>query len=148
MATGNTEELLETVLGTTSLPGWMLRKIIERTDGVPLFIEAVAQAIVELGMLPIDKDRTLVSSSLSELLVPASLQDFLTERLDALGQAKRLAQVASVFGRQFEFDDLHFLSGVSREAVLDGLSKLEAAGVLRQQMQHSRSDIRVQARHD
>ena len=84
--------------------------------------------------MPIDRDRTLAGSSLSALLLPASLKDFLTERLDALGQVKRLAQVASIFGRQFEFDDLHFLSGVSREALLDGLSKLETAGVIRQQM--------------
>ena len=131
------EQLLETMLGTASLPHWMVRKIIERTDGVPLFIEAVAQAIGESGLLPIDKDRALAGSSLSELLLPSSLQDFLTERLDALGQAKRLAQVASVFGRQFEFDDLHFLSGVPREALLEGLSKLEAAGVVRQQMRPS-----------
>ena len=128
------EQLLQTMLGTASLPRWMLRKIIERTDGVPLFIEAVAQAIEESELLPIDRDRTLAGSSLSALLLPASLKDFLTERLDALGQVKRLAQVASIFGRQFEFDDLHFLSGVSREALLDGLSKLETAGVIRQQM--------------
>ena len=131
------ERLLETIVGTASLPGWMLRKIVERTDGVPLFIEAVAQTILESGVLPIGENRRLVGSSLSELLLPTSLKDFLTERLDNLGQAKRLAQVASVFGRQFEFDDLLFLSGVARKALLEGLSQLEAAGVLRRQMRPS-----------
>jgi class 3 adenylate cyclase/predicted ATPase len=131
------ERLLETIVGTASLPGWMLRKIVERTDGVPLFIEAVAQTILESGVLPIGENRRLVGSSLSELLLPTSLKDFLTERLDNLGQAKRLAQVASVFGRQFEFDDLLFLSGVPPKALLEGLSQLEAAGVLRRQMRPS-----------
>ncbi len=64
------------------------------------------------------------------LLLPASLKDFLTERLDTLGRVKRLAQLGSVFGRQFEFDDLLSLSGVPRKALLDGLSQLETAGVI------------------
>ena len=138
------EQLIRRIVRDKQLPGWVLNKIVDRTDGVPLFVEEVTRTISDTGLLQTDQDRTHAESALSELLLPSSIQDFLTERLDALGWAKRIAQVASVLGREFELSSLQYLSGLSGDALLEGLSRLEAAGVLRQQV---RSESAYAFRH-
>jgi TOMM system kinase/cyclase fusion protein len=86
------EQLLDRVLGEQSLPAAVRRQILERTDGVPLFLEELTKAVLE----------SHESGARQEL--PATLRDSLAARLDRLGTAKQVAQVASVIGRVFSFD--------------------------------------------
>lgn len=60
-------------------------EILERGDGVPLFVEELARMRIESG----------------DQGVPASLQALLAKRLDEVGDAKEIAQIGSVFGREF-----------------------------------------------
>lgn len=62
-------------------------EIISRTDGVPLFVEEVTKSYLEHG----------------EKGIPMSLQSSLTARLDAIGDAKEVAQVGATIGREFEY---------------------------------------------
>ncbi|HSF96723.1 MAG TPA: adenylate/guanylate cyclase domain-containing protein, partial [Thermohalobaculum sp.] len=82
--------------------------IIERTDGVPLFVEELTKAMVESG----------------EMSVPASLHDTLMARLDRLPEVKEVAQIASVFGREFEADPIAVVAEVSRQRVVESLDAL------------------------
>jgi len=132
------EQLVRTLAGNASFPRRVLRKIVDRTDGVPLFIEEVTRTVLESGLPATNEGRPPTGDSSSELLLPASIHDSLAERLDHLGDAKRIAQFASVFGRQFELEGLHFVSDISRDELLQTLRKLETAGLLRQQ--HRTSD--------
>lgn len=88
-------ELLRTLSDGVEFPPRVVDQIIARADGVPLFVEALAQML--LNNLP-DKDEI---TSPSDFEVPASLRDALTARLDRLGPAKRTAHVASALGREF-----------------------------------------------
>jgi class 3 adenylate cyclase/predicted ATPase len=144
LSTTEAEQLIRRIARNKQLPGWALNKIVDRTDGVPLFVEEVTRTISESGLLQTGQDRTHVETELSELLLPSSILDFLTERLDSLGRAKRIAQVASVLGREFALGGLRHLSDLSDDALLEGLSRLQAAGVLKEQ---ARSESAFAFRH-
>ena len=123
------EQLVRAVTAAQLLPGKFVRNIIERTDGVPLFIEEVSRAFVESLTRQGQQDH--VGTAPAELMVPATIQDLLMGRLDSLGDYKRIAQVASIFGPQFEFDGLQFISGLSRDALQRGLDELVSFGTIR-----------------
>ncbi|HSS77354.1 MAG TPA: AAA family ATPase [Thermoanaerobaculia bacterium] len=84
-----TERLIERVVGAQSLPAAVRQQIVTRTDGVPLFVEELTKTVLE-------------SHESGEL--PATLRDSLAARLDRLGAAKEIAQIASVIGRVFSFE--------------------------------------------
>ena len=67
---------------------------------------------------------------LPDQLIPTTIKDSLTERLDRLGNAKRIAQIAAIFGRSFSFEALHSLTGMPRSRLLDVIGKIEARGLL------------------
>jgi len=85
------ERLIERVVGERSLPAAVRRQIVARTDGVPLFLEELTKAVLE-------------SPAADGQELPATLRDSLAARLDRLGTAKEIAQVASVIGRTFTFE--------------------------------------------
>jgi predicted ATPase len=76
------------------------RKIIKRTDGIPLFIEETTKAAVDAGGEDVDR-RMLATTPASFTEVPASLHASLLARLDGLGPAKRVAQIGAVMGVSF-----------------------------------------------
>ncbi len=88
-------ELVDHVCAGTPLPPRLVMLLAARGDGVPLFLEEAARMALELGVDSADGELRALES------VPASLQDLLTARLDGLGAAKPVAQVAAVLGRQF-----------------------------------------------
>ncbi len=96
----------------------LVEEIVTKTDGVPLFVEELSAAIVESAAdgLPVEG-------------VPATLRDALTARLDRLGDAKHVAQIASVIGRQFEFE-LLAAACEDPDALATALERLEAAGLI------------------
>ena len=88
-------ELLAKLSGGVAFPPALVEQIIERADGVPLFVEALAEMLLN------NLRAAGESTSSFEFEVPASLRDALTARLDRLGPAKRTAHVASALGREF-----------------------------------------------
>jgi class 3 adenylate cyclase/tetratricopeptide (TPR) repeat protein len=110
------EELVHQTAKDVSLPPDVVGDIINRTDGVPLFVEELTKAVVEAQ-----------DSTVSEgLEIPATLQDSLMARLDHLGTAKRVAQVASVIGREFSRELLAAVLGDEVE-LEESLTTLESS---------------------
>lgn len=95
----------------------LVREITERSDGVPLYVEELTKAVLELP-------------AAHSGAVPHSLQDSLMARLDRLGEAKEIAQVASAIGRQFPRALLAAVAGLGAPALSAGLGQLREAGVL------------------
>ncbi len=87
--------LVVNVCAATPLPPRLVTLLAARGDGVPLFLEEAARMALELHVDDADSELLALES------VPASLQDLLTARLDGLGAARPVAQVAAVLGRQF-----------------------------------------------
>jgi class 3 adenylate cyclase len=95
--------LTRQVAGLT-VPDAVVKQIIEKTDGVPLFVEELTRMVVESGQLQPDAGRYVLTAPLSSLQIPATLQDSLMARLDRLHDLKEVAQLASVLGREFSFE--------------------------------------------
>ncbi len=110
-------DMVATVTGT-ELPADTLDALVERADGVPLYVEELAKAMAELGV-----GRGVEA-------IPASLADSLMARLDRLAAAKEIAQRAAVLGREFGYPLLAAMVGTDDVALRDGLTRLIAAEIL------------------
>ncbi|HSK76952.1 MAG TPA: AAA family ATPase, partial [Thermoanaerobaculia bacterium] len=113
---GETEALVAGLAGARDLPSAMRRQIVAKTDGVPLFVEELTKTVLEgVG---------------SEKEIPSTLAGSLMARLDRLGEAKEVAQLASVIGRAFSFELLAAISGMEEEALRRCLDELIRAELI------------------
>jgi class 3 adenylate cyclase/tetratricopeptide (TPR) repeat protein len=110
-------ELVAEIASPRSLERELVRNIVARSDGVPLYVEELTQSVLE-------------SSTLDPLAVPATLHDLLLARLDRLGPAKEIAQVASVIGQQFSHALLAAVVSNSGPELTAGLLRLMEAGLV------------------
>ena len=129
LAQRDIDAMIDRVVGNKLLPSNIRQDIIERTDGVPLFVEEMTKAVLEAESEGVAR-RTAANMPSPALAVPASLHASLMARLDRLGTAKEVAQIGSVIGREFSHV---LLAAVVRrpQAELDAaLDRLIAAGLL------------------
>ena len=121
------------VTGGKALPPSIADEIVRRTDGVPLFAEELTKAILASGLVEEhDGELELSKSQLSHLEVPATLRDSLTARLDRLGPAKAVAQLASVLGRAFDYSILQSVCDLPAAELEDQLAALNRADIIQQ----------------
>jgi class 3 adenylate cyclase/predicted ATPase len=124
--------IIDHIVGNNPLPANIRQDIIERTDGIPLFVEEITKAVLEAESEgEAQRAAALIPSRASA--VPATLHASLMARLDRLGPAKELAQVGAAIGREFS----HFLlTAVVRKPEMElqtALDRLIGAGLLLQQ---------------
>jgi class 3 adenylate cyclase/predicted ATPase len=121
--------MIDAVVGNKLIPANIRQDIIERTDGIPLFVEEMTKAVLEAGSEGAAQ-RAAAAIPSSALAVPASLQASLMARLDRLGPAKEVAQVGAAIGREFSHG---LLAAAARKPGTDlnsALDRLVAAGLL------------------
>jgi class 3 adenylate cyclase/tetratricopeptide (TPR) repeat protein len=94
--------MIDSVTGNKLLSRSIRQEIIERTDGIPLFIEEMTKAVLEAGGEEAAQHAASIVPSPS-VAVPASLHASLMARLDRLGSAKDVAQIGAVIGREFSY---------------------------------------------
>jgi class 3 adenylate cyclase len=92
--------MIDSVIGNKLLPANIRQDIIERTDGIPLFVEEMTKAVLEAGSEGA-AEQTVAAVPSPTMAVPASLHASLMARLDRLGPAKEVAQIGAVIGREF-----------------------------------------------
>ena len=120
------------LVNTVSLPDDVVDEIIERTDGVPLFLEELTKAVVEAAAAAGDGGRSAISAvPAPSLAVPATLYASLTARLDRLGPtAKEVAQIGAAIGREFSHELLAAVAQPSETQLRDALGRLVDAGLV------------------
>jgi class 3 adenylate cyclase len=121
--------IISRVVGNKLLPPNIVQDIIERTDGIPLFVEEMTKAVLEAGDEGIAK-QTVAAIPSRALSVPASLHASLMARLDRLGPAKEVAQVGASIGREFSHA---LLTAVARKPEMElgaALERVIGAGLL------------------
>ena len=121
--------MIDRVVGNNLLPAHIRDDIIERTDGIPLFVEEITKAVLEAGSEGAAQ-RTVASIPSPALGVPASLQASLMARLDRLGSAKEVAQVGAAIGREFSHALLSAVVGKADPELASALDRLITAGLL------------------
>ena len=121
--------MIDGVVGNKLLPANIRQEIIDRTDGIPLFVEEMTKAVLEAGSEG-EAQQTATAVPSPALAVPASLQASLMARLDRLGPAKEVAQIGAGIGREFSHS---LLAAVVRKPETDinsALDRLFHAGLL------------------
>jgi class 3 adenylate cyclase/predicted ATPase len=123
--------LVERVAGEArTMPRALIEQLVRKTDGIPLFLEELTRAV--LGARPSDAHSSsgAPESEWPALSIPSTLQDSLMARLDQLGPAKYVAQLASTIGREFDYSLLEAISSLPQSALRQGLRALQHAGLV------------------
>ena len=127
------EEMVLHVTRGKSLPMEVVHQIVEKTDGIPLFIEELTKMIVESEMLKEGSDHYELRHPLPPLAIPSTLHDSLVARLDKLSTVREVIQLGAAVGREFSFALLHSICDIKDETLTAALEKLVASELLYQQ---------------
>jgi len=102
LSEADTIAMASRILDTEHFPEELKTVLLEKAEGVPLFVEEVVKTLLDVGALRRDNGGYRVVQGLAETRVPDTIQDIIMARLDRLGgEGKRTVQLASVIGRQF-----------------------------------------------
>jgi TOMM system kinase/cyclase fusion protein len=126
------EQMTTHVAGGKTFPPAVMHQLVERTDGVPLFIEEMTKAMLESGHLQAVDDYYALTGAFATFAIPATLQDSLMARLDHLGTAKAVAQYAAVIGRQCSYAWLHACAPLDEATLQRELRRLVEAELVYQ----------------
>ena len=122
--------MIDRIVGNRLLSASIREDIIERSDGIPLFVEEMTKAVLEAGG-ETAAERAIAAVPSPALTVPASLYASLMARLDRLGgPAKELAQIAAAIGREFSHALLAAVVRQPEAELRSALDRLIAAGLL------------------
>ena len=116
--------LIKRIADGKTLPHDVVAHIIERTDGVPLFVEELTRSVLESGLLRQEEDHYVLEGPLPALAIPTSLHASLMARLDRLGSARHVAQIGAAFGRWFHHRSLRAVSGLPEDELQASLARL------------------------
>ena len=113
--------LVEHVSGGKALPPALVEQIVQRTDGVPLFVEELTKAVLESNELDLPAQ---------QIAIPPTLQASLMARVDRLGSAREVLQIGAAIGREFSYEQITLVAGLSDEVLQDALARLTEADLL------------------
>jgi class 3 adenylate cyclase/predicted ATPase len=108
--------LVAQIAGGKALPEEVVDQIVDRTDGVPLFIEELTKSVLESGVPPVG--------------IPTTLHDSLMARLDRLASVRLVAQIGAAIGRQFPYGLLLAVSDLPEDELRAGLIGLVASDLV------------------
>jgi predicted ATPase/class 3 adenylate cyclase len=118
LSAGNVRAMMAQVAAQKALADETVSVLVERTGGVPLFVEELTRAVLESGVGNAHRE------------IPATLHDSLMARLDRLGEAKEVAQIAAVIGRDFSYQLLKAVHPVDDHEFQSALNKLAEADLI------------------
>ena len=123
-------EMIRQVIGGKIMPQEIADQIIDRTDGVPLFIEELTKVVVESGILTEIDDRYAVTAPVARLTIPTTLHGSLLARLDRSAHTREVAQIAAALGRQFSHELISAVAQLPQHQVDDALIELVHAELI------------------
>ena len=100
---GATQTLLSNLLTVEDMPEAVRRRILERSEGNPFYLEEVLRSLIDAGQITREGDRWHVTGEIKDEAIPETLAGVLSARIDRLPEiTKKVAQTASVIGRVFQ----------------------------------------------
>jgi predicted ATPase/class 3 adenylate cyclase len=123
-------EMISYVTGGKTLPKDIVDQIVDRTDGVPLFIEELTKTILESGIVTDGGDRYTKAGTLTPLAIPATLHASLLARLDRLAPTREVAQIGAALGRSFSHDLISAVAPIPQQQINDALAQLVGAELI------------------
>jgi class 3 adenylate cyclase/tetratricopeptide (TPR) repeat protein len=123
-------EMITHVTRGKILPKEIADQIIDRTDGIPLFIEELTKAVIESGVLTETDDGYRVEGPIAPLSIPTTLHASLLARLDRLAPTREVAQTAAALGRTFSHELICAVATMSKPQLDDALAQLVVAELI------------------
>jgi predicted ATPase len=120
-------EMIAQATGGKALPKEIVDQIVDRTDGVPLFVEELTKSVLESGLLREEADRYVLDRALPPFAIPTTLHDSLMARLDRLASVRLVAQIGAAIGREFPYALLRAVSPLPEEELQAALAHLVAS---------------------
>jgi class 3 adenylate cyclase/tetratricopeptide (TPR) repeat protein len=119
------------LLGTDKIDRQLEELILEKTEGVPFFIEEFIKSLKDLKIIEREKTAYHLAKNLKELTIPSTIQDVIMARVDSLPDgAKELLQIGSVIEREFGYEMIKRVSELPENELLSRLSMLKDAEVI------------------
>jgi class 3 adenylate cyclase/tetratricopeptide (TPR) repeat protein len=129
----NVESIVTQVASGRALPTEVMKQIVAKTDGNPLFVEELTKTVLEAGILIEHPDGYRLDGRLPPLAIPETLQDSLMARLDRLHSVKEIAQVGAAIGREFSYSLIRAVVARDEIALKHALAALEQAELVYRQ---------------
>jgi class 3 adenylate cyclase/tetratricopeptide (TPR) repeat protein len=123
-------DMITGVIDGKTLPKEIADQIIDRTDGIPLFIEELTKAVIESGVVADAGDHYRVTGPVTPLAIPTSLHASLLARLDRLAPVREVAQIAAALGRQFSHELISAVSGMPQQELGNALDQLVSSELI------------------
>ena len=123
-------EMIEHVTGGKALPRQIADQIVDRTDGVPLFIEELTKSVIESGLVAEIGDRYAVTGLTAPLAIPTTLHASLLARLDQLAPTREVAQIGAALGRAFSHELISAVAQMPQQKLDAALGQLVAAELI------------------
>jgi predicted ATPase/class 3 adenylate cyclase len=136
--------MIRHLCGRKMLPLEVFNEIINKTDGVPFFVQELTNTVLSSSLLIEKNDHFELTSSMSQLGIPSTLQDSLMSRLDDLGADKELAQLSATLGREFSHELLSAASNLDQNQLQLGVNRLLNAELLFQRGRTPQAHYRFQ----
>jgi predicted ATPase/class 3 adenylate cyclase len=127
---GQRAEMIAQVTGGKPLPKEIADEIVDRTDGVPLFVEELTKAVIESGILTETGDRYAITGPVAPLAIPTTLHASLLARLDRLAPTREVAQIGAALGRHFSHELISAVAPMPRHQLDDALAQLVSAELI------------------
>ena len=112
-----------------ALPGDLFEQILRKTDGIPLFVEELTNAILESEDIEEKEERYEYRGRVQQLTIPVTLQDSLMARLDRNQAVKEIAQIGAVIGREFSHDLIAAIAPKTGTELGQALQQLTNSGL-------------------
>jgi class 3 adenylate cyclase/predicted ATPase len=123
-------EMIAYVASGKALPKEVTDQIVDRTDGVPLFIEELTKTILESGIGTEAGDHYALRESAAPRAIPTTLHASLLARLDRLASARGVAQIGAALGRQFSHELISAVATMPQQQIDDALTRLVNAELI------------------
>jgi predicted ATPase len=123
-------EMIAHVTGGRALPKEISDQIVDRTDGVPLFIEELTKTVVESGIVTETAAGYVATGQAAPFAIPTSLHASLLARLDRLAPTRELAQIGAALGRSFSHQLISAVATMPQRQVDDALVQLVRAELI------------------
>ncbi|MBB5423116.1 class 3 adenylate cyclase/tetratricopeptide (TPR) repeat protein [Paraburkholderia atlantica] len=123
-------EMIERISLGKALPKEITDRIIEHTDGIPLFVEELTKSVLESGVLREQNGRYVLDRPLPPLAIPMTLHASLMARLDRLAPVRDVAQIGAAIGRRFSYELISAVASMPAERLDDALDHLVGAELL------------------
>jgi tetratricopeptide (TPR) repeat protein len=123
--------MVTNLLGTEAIDRDLEELLLEKTEGIPFFIEEFIKSLKDLKIIETKDNKYYLAKDIQEVTLPSTIQDVIMARVDSLPEgAKELLQTGAVIEREFSHELIKEVTSLSPKELLSHLSVLKDSELL------------------